>query len=101
MVLTRFNASLVGGMRDAFACAATGIQLMTATAQAIFGLANHAVRIFSVLPARSRHVQQTVYGLVLHVRKLLCGVVLVTVRRTFPQGYVERTWNLANASIVI
>ena len=60
------------------------------TAQAIFGLADNAMMIFSVLPARSRQVQQILYALVLHVGKLLYGVVLVTVRRTFPQGYVER-----------
>ena len=46
-------------------------------------------------------MQQILYALVLHVGKLLYGVVLVTVRRTFPEGYVERIWNLANASIVI
>ena len=68
---------------------------------AIFGLADNAMMIFSVVPARSRQVQQIVYALVLHVAKLLCGVVLVTVRRTFPEGYVECIWNLANASIVI
>ena len=79
----------VGGVRDVFACAVTRTQLITAV-QAIFGLAAHAVMIFSVLLARSRQVQQTVYALVLHVGKLLCGVVLVTVRRTFPEGYVER-----------
>ena len=73
------------------ACAVTGTHsIRMPTAQAIFGLARDAVMIFSVLLARSRHVQQIVYALVLHVRKLLCGVVLVTVRRTFPEGYVER-----------
>ena len=84
----RLNASPVGAKRDMFACAATGTRLITVI-QAIFGLADHAVMIFSVLHARSRHVQQILYALVLHVRQLLCGVVLVTVRRTFPKDYVE------------
>ena len=85
----RLNASPVGAKRDMFACAARATQLITVI-QAIFGLADHAVMIFSVLLARSRQVQQTVYALVLHVAKLLCGVVLVTARRTFPKVYVER-----------
>ena len=84
-----FNALGVGAKLDMFVCAATGTRLITVV-QAIFGLADHAVMIFSVLLARSRQVQQTVYALVLHVAKLLCGVVLVTARRTFPKVYVER-----------
>ena len=86
----RFNASPVGAKRDMFACAATRTLFQVTTAQALFGLADHAMMIFFVLPARSRQVQQILYAFVLHVGKLLCGVVLVTVRRTFPQGYVER-----------
>ena len=87
-----FNALRVGAKLDMFVCAATRTEYIfqVTTAQAIFGLADHAVTIFSVLLARSRQVRQTFYALVLHVAKLLCGVVLVTVRRTFPQGYVER-----------
>ena len=89
MVSMNFNALGVGAKLDMFVCAATRTRLIIVV-QAIFGLADHAVTIFSVLLARSRQVQQTVYALVLHVRILLYGVVLVTVRRTFPQGYVER-----------
>ena len=91
----RFNASPVGAKRDMFACAATRTLFQVTTAQAIFGLADHAVMIFSVLLARSRQVQQTVYAFVLHVGKLLCGVVLVTARRTFPEDYVKAISNMA------
>ena len=71
-----------------FACAATRTELITVI-QAIFGLADHAVTIFSVLLARSRRAPQILYALVLHVRKLLCGVALVTVQRTCPEAYVN------------
>ena len=65
------------------------------TVQAIFGLADNVMMTFFVLPARSRQVQQTVYALVLHAGKLLCGVVLVTARMTFPEDYVKAISNTA------
>ena len=91
MVSTNFDALRVGGKLDMFACAATRTEYIfqVTSVQAIFGLVDHAVTIFSVLLARSRHLQQMLYVLVLHVRKLLCGAALVTVQRTCPEAYVN------------
>ena len=68
---------------------------MQTVAGVILGPAAHAVKIFSVRVARPPHLQQMFYALVLHARKLLCGVVLVTARRTFPEDYVEAISNMA------
>ena len=78
-----------GAKLDMFVCAVTGTGCaQIVIVQAIFGLANHADTISFVLSARHSHPQQKWYVLVLRVRKLLCGVALVTALKNSPAAYV-------------
>ena len=79
-----------GAKLDMFVCAVTGTgSARIITVHSGFGLANHAVTISFVLSARHSHPQQKWYVLVLRVRKLLCGVALVTALRNSPAAYVK------------
>ena len=90
MALLRFDALSVGAKLDMFVCAVTGTgSARIITIHSGFGLANHAVTISFVLSARHSHLQQKWYVLVLRVRKLLCGVALVTALRNSPAAYVN------------